>query len=156
MRLRLVVYVLTAAIAGVLVGVPASSAQRLSPSITGHPILSGTLRGSSVYPAIRGGVGFGPFTKTEQDRHFSLSLRNAPGKLTGKLLTVFAAGHKLGFMRVGSQGTAQLVLPIEGAIRAKTPVRRPRQGTKPFRHHPHRFVHAAPAPRLIKGRPTAR
>ncbi|SRR6476661_559067 len=109
MRLRLVVYVLTAAIAGVLVGVPASSAQRLSPSITGHPILSGTLRGSSVYPAIRGGVGFGPFTKTEQDRHFSLSLRNAPGKLTGKLLTVFAAGHKLGFMRVGSQGTAQLV-----------------------------------------------
>lgn len=104
-RLRLVVSLLCAAAVCVLVGCPAS-ARTLHASIGVHPRLGGKLHGTSAYPRIRGEVGYSPCCNMPP-HYISVTLWHA-GKLSGRLLTVYAGGHRVGRMRVGSDGRAGL------------------------------------------------
>jgi hypothetical protein len=62
--------------------------------------LGGPLYGSTAYPNVRGHADYESGTG---HRDFHLDLWNA-GKLAGKTLAVYAGGHKIGTMRVGSGG----------------------------------------------------
>lgn len=110
---RLFLIVLAAAAAMVVLGAPAASA---SPAQTGNQStmccasggthLGGPLYGSSSYSAVRGHADYESWN-SGRHRVFDIDLWNA-GRLAGRTLTVYAGGHKIGSMRVGSTGSCHL------------------------------------------------
>lgn len=106
MRRRLFGYTLAAAAAGMLLAVSATSAQRVSPSIEVVAVFKTTLKGSSTYSAVRGGAVVTE-THSANERSIDVAIRHA-GKLSGRRLAVYAAGHFIGRMRVSSEGRAHL------------------------------------------------
>ena len=109
---RLFLIVLAAAAAMVILGAPAASA---SPAKTGKQStmccgggghLGGPLYGSGSYSAVRGHADYESWN-SGRHRVFDIDLWNA-GRLAGRTLTVYAGGHKIGSMRVGSTGSCHL------------------------------------------------
>ena len=68
--------------------------------------LGGPLYGSGNYSAVRGHAEYWSWD-SGRHREFHVDLWNA-GKLAGKTLTVYAGGHKVGTMHVGSGGKCHL------------------------------------------------
>ena len=110
---RIYLILLAAAAAMIVLGAPAASA---SPAHTGKQStmccmgggthLGGQLYGSSAYSGVRGHADYESWN-SGRHREFDIDLWNA-GKLAGKTLTVYAGGHKIGTMRVGSGGGCHL------------------------------------------------
>ena len=105
MRQRLVGYTLAAAAVGMLLAVSAASAQRVSPSIEVVAVFETTLKGSSTYSGVRGDAVVAESGSGE--RSINVAVGHA-GKLSGRHLVVYAAGHLIGRMRVSSRGRAHL------------------------------------------------
>ena len=89
---------------GVLLGVPAASAQRVSPS-TEVAYGMAVLKGSSTYPRVRGDALV--FRSGSGDRSITVDIWHA-SKLSGQRLKVYAAGHFIGRMLVTSRGRGHL------------------------------------------------
>ena len=106
---RLYLIFLAAAAALVVLGAPAASASQAQTGkqstmcCMGEAHLGGPLYGSGSYSAVRGHADYESWD-SGRHRDFDLDMWNA-GKLAGKTLTVYAGGHNLGTMRVGSGGS---------------------------------------------------
>jgi hypothetical protein len=89
----------------------AAPAAHPSPSIIGHPEynLRGRLTGSSAYPNIGGVFKYFRTPKSPRihPRWVQVTVWRG-GELNGDLITVFADDHRIGRMRVGSNGHAYL------------------------------------------------
>lgn len=68
--------------------------------------LGGPIYGTGNYSAVRGHAEYWSWN-SGQHREFHIDLWSA-GKLAGKTLTVYASGHKIGTMTVGSGGGCHL------------------------------------------------
>ena len=109
-------WIILLAVTGVTIAIAASVAQgsptRSSGSASGGggccwsrgTHLGGPLFGRGSYQAVRGHA---DYNSRRGHRDFDVDMWNA-GKLAGKTLTVFAAGHKVGTMRVASGGGCHL------------------------------------------------